>query len=333
MSYPPKQPQLNLLIAIPCLNEAQTIANVIRQIPRVIEGVNQIDVIVIDDGSTDATQVEARAAGAKIIAHSVNRGVGAAFQSAIAYAIENGYDLMVNMDGDEQFSPADISKLVGPVLAGAAHMATASRFKDPALVPNMPPVKLVGNRMMSFLISRLVRAKYADVSCGFRCYSREALLRLNLHGAFTYTQETFLDFAVKNLNIVEVPIVVRYFADRKSRVAGSIFRYAINSASIIFRGYRDYYPLRFFFGIAFAFAVPSAVLGLIFLAHFLLTGTFTGFLFAGLLSGFLFVVATLFLILGVVTDMLDRIRANQERILYILRKNAKLAKSEDREPL
>jgi glycosyltransferase involved in cell wall biosynthesis len=247
--------------------------------------------------------------------------VGKAFQTAVNYAVENGYDLMVNIDGDRQFNSQDIPKLVQPLLEGRADMVTASRFINVDMTPDMPKVKLLGNHMVSYLISRMVRQRFHDVSCGFRCYSREALLQLNLHGAFTYTQETFLDFAVKRLGIMEVPIQVVYFADRKSRVAGSISNYAVNAAKIIFRGYRDYFPLRFFWGIALAFAIPALILALLFFGHFLVTGVFTGFLFAGFLSAFFTIMATVFFVLGVVTDMLDRIRSNQERILYRLKKN------------
>ena len=173
---------------------------------------------------------------------------------------------------------------------------------------------------MSYLISRLVRQNFHDVSCGFRCYSREALLQLNLHGAFTYTQETFLDFAVKRLTIMEIPITVIYFADRKSRVAGSISKYAVNTAKIIFRGYRDYFPLRFFWGIALAFAIPAMIFATLFFIHYFVSGVFTGYLFAGFLSAFFTIMATVFIVLGIVADMLDRIRSNQERILYRLKK-------------
>jgi glycosyltransferase involved in cell wall biosynthesis len=310
-----------LLVAIPCLNEAATIETVIARVPRSIPGIGRVDVLVVDDGSTDGTGTLAAAAGAIVLDHRRNRGVGAAFQSAVEFAVEHGYPIMVNIDGDGQFSPEDIPKLVTPILDGAADMVTASRFKDPQLVPDMPRVKLVGNRMMSWLISRLVRARYADVSCGFRCYSREAMLRLNLYGAFTYTQETFLDFAAKNLRIVEVPIRVLYFQDRESRVASSIRRYATSTGKIIFRSYRDYFPLRFFMGIALACALPGAILGGIFWGHFLLTGRFSGYLFAGLSSAFLILLSVVFLVVGVVTDMLDRIRMNQERILYLLKRN------------
>ncbi len=311
---------LRLLVAIPCLNEAATIANVIRGVPRTLPRIDQVDIVVIDDGSRDATASEARAAGARVIRHAHNRGVGLAFQTAVNHAVESGYDLMVNIDGDHQFSPQDIPKLVEPVVSGEADMTTGSRFADPQLVPNMPRVKLVGNHMMSSLISKLVGTRYADVSCGFRCYNRESLLQLNLHGAFTYTQETFLDFAAKRVEIKEVPIKVSYFPDRRSRVAGSILRYALNTATIILRGYRDYHPLRFFWSLSLLFALPALGFAAMFFAHYLMTGMFSGYLFAGFTSGFLSLIAMVFFVLGMVTDMLDRIRTNQDRILYLLKK-------------
>jgi glycosyltransferase involved in cell wall biosynthesis len=317
---PIEAPQLRLLVAIPCLNEAATIAEVVADVPRSIAGITEVDVLVVDDGSSDDSAAKARAAGAMVIGHPRNRGVGAAFQTAINHAVEAGYDLMVNIDGDRQFNPRDIVKLVTPVVAGEADMVTASRFVDTAFTPVMPKVKLVGNRMMSFLISSLVGRKYADVSCGFRCYNRESLLKLNLHGAFTYTQETFLEFAVKRIEIREVPIKVVYFPDRQSRVAGSIVKYAINAAKIIFRGYRDFFPLRFFWGLAAIFALPALAMATLFFVHYWLTGMFSGYLFAAFSSAFLFVMATVFFVLGIVTDMLDRIRTNQERILYLLKK-------------
>lgn len=313
------QKEMRLLVAIPCLNESATIRKLVEDIPRAVEGITSVDVLVVDDGSVDETANEAKAAGATIISHRFNRGVGAAFQTAVAYAVDNKYDLMVNIDGDRQFNPDDISKLVSPVLLGQADMVTASRFINSSFIPVMPRVKLVGNRMMSALISRLVGRKYADVSCGFRCYNRESLLNLNLHGAFTYTQETFLEFAVKRVEIKEVPISVIYFPDRQSRVAGSIAKYAFNTAKIICRGYRDYYPLRFFWGLSAIFALPSLLLAIVFFSHYFVTGLFSGYLYAGFSSAFLLLLAMVFFVLGIVTDMLDRIRTNQERILYLLK--------------
>jgi glycosyltransferase involved in cell wall biosynthesis len=311
---------MRLLVAIPCLNEAVTIGNVISSIPKSIQGISEITVLVVDDGSSDETVDIAIAHHAKVIRHHVNRGVGMAFHSAINYAVDNNFDVMVNIDGDRQFDPADIPKLVIPILNKQADMVTASRFANRDLRPDMPPVKLVGNYMMSFLISKLCGQKFADVSCGFRAYSREALLQINLHGLFTYTQETFLDMVSKKLRIVEAPISVTYFKDRQSRVARSIPRYALNTAAIILRIYRDYFPLKFFMAIAVMFMLPALVLGAIFFGHYFITGMFRGYLYLGFLSGFFATIGLVFALVAIVVDMLDRIRVNQERILYLLKK-------------
>ena len=312
----------SLLIAIPCLNEAATIGAVVASVPRHIAGVGRVDVLVVDDGSSDHTGEIARRTGALVLRHSRNRGLGIAFQSAVSYAIQRGYEVMLNIDGDGQFSADDIPGLVAPILNGQADMVTASRFKDQSRIPDMPKAKLLGNYMMSYLVSKLVGVKYHDVSCGFRCYSREALLRINLHGRFTYTQETFLDLSAKDIRIEEVPVDVRYFSDRKSRVARRLVPYAVNTALIIFRSYRDYFPLRFFCSMALLFAVPATLAALFFFFHFVVTGRFSGYLYVGFTAAFLYAISAMFLVLAIVTDMLDRIRANQDRILYLLKKDS-----------
>ncbi|MBI1944767.1 MAG: glycosyltransferase family 2 protein [Deltaproteobacteria bacterium] len=320
---------LRLLIALPCLNEAETVAKVIASLPRELPGVGSVDVLVVDDGSTDQTRARAQAAGAHVISHGYNRGVGAAFQTMLRYAVEQGVDLMANIDADGQFDAAEIALLVAPIVAGEADFVTGSRFVDRALIPhNMPGVKRWGNERMSTLISTLTQKKFHDVSCGFRAYSREALLQLNLHGRFTYTQETFLDLTAKGLRVKEVPVHVSYHEGRKSRVASSIPKYAVRTASIILRLYRDYNPLKFFFALAASFMVP----GIGFIAflgwHYLTTGLFTGQIWAGFVGGALSFVGLMFGILGVLADMLDRIRVNQERILYELKRRAPRADHE-----
>jgi len=309
-----------LLVAIPAFNEAATISQAIATIPKQISGIDAVHILVVDDGSTDETARLAEQAGARVVRHSHNKGLGTAIKTAVDYAVAENYHLLVVMDADLQFNPQDIPTLVDPVLSGKADMVTASRFMNGQYPDEIPKIKLWGNRMMSRLISFLVRQRYRDVSCGFRCYSREALLRLNLHGQFTYTQETFLDLLSKQMRIVETPVVVRYFPDRRSRVAGSILRYAVNASAIIFRCYRDYFPLRFFWGISLVFLVPALILAAIFWGHFFVTGKFSGYLFAGFGGGFLLIMALIFFIIGLVADMLARIRANQERILYMLKK-------------
>lgn len=310
---------MKLLVMMPCLNEEKTISQVISTIPKMIKGIASVDVLVVNDGSTDKSEDSARRSGAAVISHRVNQGVGRAFQSGLNYALQKGYDLMVNIDSDGQFSPNDIPKLIEPIINGQAEFVTASRFIDNKPIPNMSLIKRWGNFKMSQLISKLANKKFTDVSCGFRAYSREALQRLTLHGKFTYTQETFLDLAFKNLKILEVPIDVKYFPDRQSRVAKSILNYAYNTSLIVFKTYRDYQPLKFFWTIAALWAVPGVLLLTFLLSWYIAKGSFTPHIWSGFLGGGFLLIALSFFIVGIFADMLDRIRANQEEILYRLR--------------
>jgi glycosyltransferase involved in cell wall biosynthesis len=314
---------MRLLVAIPALNEEQTIAKVIQAIPRDIPGVGSVQVLVIDDGSVDRTAEQAAAAGAEVIHHARTRGVGAAFQSALAFGIQHEADLIVSIDGDGQFDPGDIPKLVEPVLSGQAEFVTASRFKDPSLTPQMPRMKLWGNRVMSSLVSRLAGQRFHDVSCGMRCYSRKAALSLNLLGSFTYTQEVFLNLAFKNTRIVEVPLAVRGQREHgKSRVARNLWRYAVNTLRIILRCYRDYRPMRFFGGVFVGLMVPAVGLGTFLLVHYFRTGSFSPHKWAGFTAAGLLVLGLMMLHVGVIGDMLNRHRIYLEELLYYGRRKA-----------
>lgn len=308
---------LRLIVVIPALNEEATIDRVVRAVPRSMPGIGEVDVLVIDDGSTDRTAELAIAAGAEVIHHMTPRGVGSAFQSALNEAIEHGADLIVNIDADGQFDPADIPRLVAPVVAGEADFATASRFMDPALVPEMPWVKRWGNRQMSRLISSMTRQRFHDVSCGMRCYNRRAALSLNLLGRFTYTQEVFLNLAYKDMRIVEVPIRVRGVREfGKSRVAGSIFKYASKTSRIIFRCYRDYHPMKFFGGLGAMLMGLSCVFGGFLLWHYVSTGSLTPHKWAGFVSAGFALLSVFMLFAGMIGDMLNRHRIYLEELLY-----------------
>jgi glycosyltransferase involved in cell wall biosynthesis len=317
---PPEQKNdiqgLRLLVAMPALNEAATIVDVISSIPKSIEGVAQIDVLVVDDGSCDKTSELSRQAGAAVVSHLASRGVGAAFHTALAYAIEKRADLLVTIDSDGQFNPADIPKLTKPVLSGDADFVTASRFKDAALVPEMPWIKKWGNRQMSRLISKLTGQSFHDVSCGMRCYGRRAMVNLNPLGAFTYTQEVFLNLAFKHMRIVEVPVAVRGVrAVGKSRVARNLWQYALNTSRIIFRAYRDFQPMRFFGGLALLLAIPGALLGGFLSIHYLMTSTFSPYKWTGFVAGTLFALSLILLHMGLIGDMLNRHRIYLEELL------------------
>lgn len=308
---------LRLIVVVPALNEEKTIERVVRAVPRSISGIGEVDILVVDDGSTDRTAELARMAGAEVIHHPTPRGVGAAFQTALAEAIDHGADLIVNIDADGQFDPEDIAKLVAPIVAGNADFVTASRFVDPKLLPDMPAVKRWGNRMMSRLISGLVGQRFYDVSCGMRCYSRRAALSMNLLGRFTYTQEVFLNLAYKQFRIVEVPIRVRGVREfGKSRVAGNLFRYANRTSRIIFRFYRDYYPIRFFGFFGVVLMAASAGFGGFLLWHYLSTGSLFPHKWAGFVAAALGFLSILMFFAGMIGDMLNRHRIYLEELLY-----------------
>jgi glycosyltransferase involved in cell wall biosynthesis len=314
---------LSLLVVIPALNEERTVGQVVRRVPREIPGIGLVEVVVIDDGSEDRTAEEAERAGARVIRHPSTLGVGGAFHSGVAYGLDHGADLIVSIDADGQFDPAGIPTLIAPVVAGRAEFATASRFKDRTLTPEMPRVRLWGNRLMSAFISHLTGQRFHDVSCGMRCYGRRAALQLYLLARFTYTQEVFLNLAYRQVPIVEVPIRVRGQREvGRSRVAGNLWRYAFRTAAIIVRSYRDYRPLRFFGTLALGWLTAAAGLGAFFALHYVRTGQFWPHTWAGVSAGACFGLAVLMLHLGVIGDMLNRHRVYLEELLYRVRDGA-----------
>ncbi|MCJ7472985.1 MAG: glycosyltransferase family 2 protein, partial [Actinobacteria bacterium] len=277
-----------LLIIIPAFNEKDKIGEVIKKVPQDIQGIDIIKILVINDGSTDGTPEIARKIGVEVIDNYKNMGVGFSFGRGLQYAVDNSFDMMVNIDGDGQFDPGDIHGLLGPILEEGAEFVTASRFIDKKPIHNMSIAKLWGNRLMSILISHLVGKKYLDVSCGFRAYSNRALLSLNLHGRFTYTQETFIDLSFKGLDIREVPITVKYFPSRRSKVASNLFIYAVNTLKIILGTYRDYKPLAFFSVIALVFLVTGTAFEIVLLWTYLSRGTFSPNIWSGFVGAAFF---------------------------------------------
>lgn len=310
-----------LVIQIPALNEEQTIGSVLAAIPRQIPGVQQVVKLVVDDGSTDRTAELARAAGAVVVSHTQNRGVGAAFRTGLAKATELDADIIVTMDADGQFNPDDIPKLIAPILHGEADFVTASRFLNPALAPEMPAAKRWGNDFMSRWVSSITHKRFHDVSCGFRAYSKNAYLRLNLLGNFTYTHEVFLTLAFADVPIQEVPVVVRGVREHgKSRVASNLFRYGWRTASIILKTYRDYRPLKFFSKIAGVLSLIGLLLLLFLLSVKIRTGGLFPHKWAGFAGGaFLGAGGAVFLV-GIVAEMLDRIRASADEALFRIRR-------------
>ena len=176
-----------LLIVIPCFNEEENLGSVLELIPNEIEGISEISILVIDDGSADRTAEIALSHGCFLITNKKNYGLGFSFQKAVNFFIGKKFDFMVNIDGDGQFNPQEIEKILAPILNKDADLVIGSRFLGQSKISNMAPLKLYGNKVMSFLISKLVNSKYNDVSSGFRAYGKEAIFHLNLHGQFLYS--------------------------------------------------------------------------------------------------------------------------------------------------
>ncbi|MEM1227817.1 MAG: glycosyltransferase [Planctomycetota bacterium] len=310
-----------LVVIVPALNESATIREVIRRIPRSMPGVTSVDVVVVDDGSTDETTPLAREAGAAVIQHSINRGVGAAFQTGLATALQHGADLIVNMDADGQFRPEDIPTLIAPILRDGFGFVTCTRFADPHAFPDMPRIKIWGNRMMCRLVGAITGGPpFTDVSCGFRAYSRETGLRLNLFGAFTYTQESFIDLASKGTSMTEVPLIVRGEREHgQSRVASNLWRYGFRSLTIILRALRDWKPLLFFGSIAFGFLILGVLLVGFVGCWWLSYGRTSPWTSLLTLGGINAAMGIGFGVLALVADQIGRSRRIQEELLYLER--------------
>ncbi|NQT66383.1 MAG: glycosyltransferase family 2 protein [Actinobacteria bacterium] len=311
-----------LLVAIPAYNEEEKIGEVIQNIPGKLSGVSEVHVLVIDDGSTDSTAKIAGDLGAKVIKNYFNMGYGVAFSKGLQYSLDNNFDLMVSIDGDAQFDPKDIPKLIEPIIENYADLVTASRFINKNYYPRMPLLKFWGNKLMSILISKLIGKKFYDVSCGFRAYSQKTLLSLNLHGRFTFSQETFIDLSFKGLKIVEIPVKVKYFPSRTSKISSNLFTYGINTLKIILETYRDYRPFSFFSYIALSFFIISIFFGSILLYTYISRGSFSPNIWSGFVGGTFLFISIIFFAVGFIADVIKRIRINQEKILYLLKRNA-----------
>jgi glycosyltransferase involved in cell wall biosynthesis len=248
-------------------------------------------------------------------------GVGAAFQKGLKKALELGADYIVNIDADGQFNPEDIPTLLEPLLSGKADFATASRFARVDYMPDMPAIKVWGNKWMVRIINTITSKNFTDVSCGFRAYSRDAALRLTLFGNFTYTQESFIDLAFKGVSMVEVPLRVR--GEREfgtSRVASNLWRYGIKSATIIFRAARDYMPFYFIGVPGLVVLVLGCIAGLFVVVHYALTGQTYPYRSLVTGSGILMIIGFLLLFISFIADMIHRNRILIEELLYIERK-------------
>jgi len=306
---------------IPAYNEEATIGEVIKNIPREIEGISKVEVLVVNDGSTDKTvEVSMKAGADKVVSHSINKGVGAAFSTGIDNALKMDADVIVNIDADGQFDAEDIPKLVEPIVLNKGEIAVGSRFLKKEFEPEMPFVKKLGNKVFTWLVNFLSRQKFTDTQCGFRAYSREAALKLTLFGNFTYTQEVFIEACAKGLKIVEVPVKVKYKNIRKSKVVKNPISYAIRALTIILRTVRDHVPMKFFGFIGLATFLTGVISGSYILLHWLRTGSVTPHIPLTVFTAVLLIAGFQLMVLALIADMIGRNRKILEDTIYLIKK-------------
>ena len=306
---------MHLIIQIPCYNEEETLLATLADVPSVIPGVDTVETLIIDDGSTDNTVGVARRLGVPhIIRLPGHKGLAAAFQAGLDACLNLGADIIVNTDGDNQYPQADIPRLIAPILSNEADIVIGDRQVHK--VAHFSPLKRRLQQWGSWVVRQVSGVHVPDATSGFRAYSREAALRMSLLTRYTYTLETIIQAGKKGLRVVYVPIQVNE-PSRASRLVKTNWSYVRQSAATILRLYAFYEPLRTFFYIS----LPLVTVGLLALLRFVffyVTGqTGTGrHVQSVVFGGTLLTLGFLLFVLGVIADLIAANRMLIEETMY-----------------
>ena len=309
---------MKLIIQIPCLNEEATLPETIADLPRSVEGVDEIELLVIDDGSTDRTVEVARANGVHhIVRLTNNKGLAAGFQAGLDACLKLGADLIVNTDADNQYCGADIPKLVAPILAGSADMVVGDR--NVRGVADFSGSKKLLQRLGSWVVRRFSGTEVADTTSGFRAYNREAALQLVVVDNFTYTLESLIQAGKMLVAVGEVPIATNP-KTRDSRLFDSTGAYVRRNGLAILRIYTRYEPLRVFLAASMLVGLLALGAWMPFLLDWILNGDSTGHLQSLILGAVLFIAAIQLFALGVIGDLLAGQRVMTQRVFERVRR-------------
>jgi len=308
---------MKLVVTIPAFNEEKTIGKVIKEIPGKIPGIKRIEIVVVDDGSTDGTARVAKKLGALVVRHAGNRGLAKAFKTGLAVALELGADVVVNTDADFQYNQKQIPLLVKPVIEGRADIVLGSRFKG--WIEEMPLSKRWGNILATAVVRFVSGYNISDAQTGFRAFSRDAAAWMNISSDFTYTQESLLIAAEHRLKVIEVPVDFRKRAG-SSRLFGSVWGFAKRAGLTLLTNYLNYHPLRVFLSLGLILVFGGALAGFKVLLHFLSTGMVQPYFPTALLSSLLLILGFEVIIIGLVAEMIKHQRKTQEEVLYWLKK-------------
>jgi glycosyltransferase involved in cell wall biosynthesis len=296
---------VKLIVQVPCLNEEQTLPLVLGAVPRDIAGVDSIEFLVIDDGSTDRTVDVARSLGVThFVRHTRNMGLGQSFHDGVLKALELGADILVNTDGDNQYPSERIADLIQPIISGTADIVIADRQTH--TIEHFSPVKKRLQRIGSRVVNLAADTDVPDAASGFRAYSREALLRLNPVTRFSYCTETIIQAGNKHLKIASIPVVVNP-KTRESRLFRSTREHVMKSAATILRAYMMYRPLTFFTSLAGILFVAGLIPFVRFLALLWFTSNNGGtarHIQSLVIGSVIMIAAIITLALGVIADLI-----------------------------
>ena len=305
-----------LIIQIPCYNEEESISTTLKDLPKTIDGIEEIEVLVINDGSSDNSAQIAADCGASVINISPNRGLANAFRVGLQEALNRNADIIVNTDADNQYCADDIEKIVKPIIEKKADIAIGAR--DIFAIEEFSPIKKLFQKIGSAVLRLLSSTEVQDAPSGFRAFSKDAAIKLNIFDNYTYTMETLLQANAKGLQTVSVPIRVNKQL-RKSKLVKNIFDYIFKSMKTTIRMFIVYRPFRFFATLASIIGMLGLTLVFRFI-YFYAQGHGNGHIQSLIFAAVFLISAVQLVIIAIIGDLLSINRKLSEDIQTRLKK-------------
>ncbi|NOY70121.1 MAG: glycosyltransferase family 2 protein [Deltaproteobacteria bacterium] len=304
---------MKLIIQIPCFNEEKTLPATVADIPREIEGIDRVEILVIDDGSTDRTVEVAKGLGVEhIIRNKGNKGLAFSFISGLNTCLKLGADIIVNTDGDNQYKGEFIPRLIAPILSGEADIVVGDRKTDH--IGHFSPVKKRLQKLGSLVVRLLSKTDVPDAVSGFRAFSRDAAMRTNIVSAYSYTVETIIQAGNKKLTVKSVPVETNP-QTRPSRLMKSMPRFIMNQLNTMVRMYTMFKPMRVFFIIGF-FCLFAAMIPLARFLIYYFMGMGEGHIQSLIFGAILFIIGFQVMVIALLGDVISFNRKLVEETLY-----------------